>query len=257
MQHEEIGNMETGRSADRRASSSTGGGARVAVPGLSRRAALTGAIGAVGLGALAACASPASAPASAPAAAPTAAATAAAGADAEVSAKLIGIHKKGHELWNARDLETFIPTFAPSIYYMEVAKAHEITNPEEMIEFASKWFKAAPDAKLSGVFFYCGKVADQLGDPPASLNPAVVGDFCTVSRSTLSGTQTGPLPDGQPPTNKPFTLELTEFITYRENPPATAASPRRGRQREAQCTSTSSPWGTSLASPTRPASGAR
>ena len=156
-----------------------------------------------------------------------------------------------------RDLETFIPTFAPSIYYMEVAKAHEINNPEEMIEFASKWFKAAPDAKLSGVFYYCGKVADQLGDPPASLNPAVVGDYCTVSRSTLSGTQTGPLPDGQPPTNKPFSLELAEFITYRENPPARAASPRRGRQREAQCTSTSSPWGTSLASPTRPASGAR
>ena len=59
MQHEEIGNMETGRSADRRASSSTGVGARLAVQGLSRRAALTGAMGAVGLGALAACASPA------------------------------------------------------------------------------------------------------------------------------------------------------------------------------------------------------
>lgn len=216
MQHEEIGNMETGRSADRRASSSTGGGARSAVQGLSRRGALIGAMGAVGLGALAACASPASAPA-APSAAPSAAA---AGGDAEVAGKLIGIHKKGHELWNARDLETFIPTFAPTIHYVEVAKAHEITNAEEMIEFASKWFKAAPDAKLSGVFYYCGKVADQLGDPPASLNPAVVGDYCTVSRSTLSGTQTGPLPDGQPPTNKPFSLELAEFITYRENPPA-------------------------------------
>ena len=204
--------MTTRDSAEGRASS-TVIGAHSAFQGLSRRAALTGALGVAGLGALAACASPSSAPAAAPT-------TAAAAAEAEVSAKLIGIHKKGHELWNARDLETFIPTFAPSIYYMEVAKAKEITNPEEMIEFASKWFKAAPDAQLSGVFYYCGKVADQLGDPPASLNPAVVGDYCTVSRSTLSGTQTGPLPDGQPPTNKPFTMELAEFITYRENPPA-------------------------------------
>ena len=194
--------------------SSTAIGARLAFQGLSRRAALTGAIGAVGLGALAACASPPPPPRR------PRPYRRRAGVDPEVAAKLIGIHQKGHELWNARDLETFIPTFAPSIYYVEVAKAHEITNPEEMIEFASKWFKAAPDAQLSGVFYYCGLVADQLGDAPASLNPAVVGDLCTVSRSTLSGTQTGPLPDGQPPTNKPFSLELAEFITYRENPPA-------------------------------------
>ena len=163
--------MTTRDSTEGRASS-TVIGAHSAFQGLSRRAALTGALGVAGLGALAACAP--AAPSSAPAAAPT---TAAAAAEAEVSAKLIGIHKKGHELWNARDLETFIPTFAPSIYYMEVAKAKEITNPEEMIEFASKWFKAAPDAQLSGVFFYCGKVADQLGNAPASLNSAVAGDL--------------------------------------------------------------------------------
>jgi len=209
--------METGDPANGRASSSTAIGARLAIQGLSRRAALTGALGAVGLGALAACAS-APAPA-APATAPTPTAAAASG-DAEVAAKLIEIHRRGHELWNQRDLESFIPTFAPTINYMDVASGHEITNAEEMTEFASKWYMAAPDAKLSGVFFYCGKVAAQLGDAPASLNPAVAGDLCTVSRSTLTGTQTGPLPEGKPPTNKPFSMELTEFITYREIPPA-------------------------------------
>lgn len=202
--------MGTGGTTEDRA------GTRLAIQGLSRRAALTGAIGAAGMGALVACSS------SAPAV-PAAAAATAGDVDPAVAADLVEIHRRGHELWNERDLETFIPTFAPTIHYMEVASGHEITDAAEMIEFASKWFAAAPDAALSGVYFYVGTIAAQIGDLPASLDPSLEGDLCTVSRSTLAGTQTGPLPDGQPPTNMPFTMELAEFITYRENPPATGS----------------------------------
>ncbi|SDK47789.1 hypothetical protein SAMN04487916_101222 [Arthrobacter sp. ov407] len=49
---------------------------------------------------------------------------------------------------------------------------------------------------------------------------ALKPDLWTVGRLTLAGTQTGPLPEGQPPTNKPFKLELTEFIAWRQNPPS-------------------------------------
>ena len=126
------------------------------------------------------------------AASTTGAASATPGADEEKDkATLIGVHKKAHELWNDRDLESFIPTFAPTIHYADVPTGHEVTNATAMVEFASKWFKAAPDAKLSGVYYYAGIIADQLGEYPASLDPSLKSDLWTVARLTLTGVQTG------------------------------------------------------------------
>jgi hypothetical protein len=68
-------------------------------------------------------------------------------------------------LWNERDLAAFIPAFLPTIYYVDVPTGHEVTNATEMTSFASKWYECAPVCQL-----------------------------------TLTGTQTGPLPNGHKPT---------------------------------------------------------
>jgi len=133
---------------------------------------------------------------------------------------LLVAHRGAHELWNKRDLESFIPTFFDPIHYLEVPSGHEITNASEMIEFASKWFEMAPDAKLSGVYWYAGINGDELGKRPVAANPALEKDTWTVSMITLAGTNTGPLPEGKEPTNKPFSLQLTEWISWRKIPPA-------------------------------------
>jgi hypothetical protein len=117
-------------------------------------------------------------------------------------------------------LESFIPTFFDPIHYLEVPSGHEITNASEMIEFASKWFEMAPDAKLSGVYWYAGIIGDELGERPKTANPALEKDTWTVSMITLSGTNTGPFPEGKEPTNKPFSIQLTEWISWRKIPPA-------------------------------------
>jgi len=153
---------------------------------------------------------------------------------------LLVAHRGAHELWNKRDLESFIPTFFDPIHYLEVPSGHEITNASEMIEFASKWFEMAPDAKLSGVYWYAGINGDELGKRPVAANPALEKDTWTVSMITLAGTNTGPLPEGKEPTNKPFSLQLTEWISWRKIPRPARALPRRGRQRGAACTSTAS-----------------
>ena len=184
--------------------------ARVPGQALSRRRMLAGAMTSVGAVALAACADSSSG-------GDASGATEDPADDAET---LVVAHRDAHQLWNDRDLETFIPTFMPVIHYLEVASGHEISDPDEMIEFASKWFKAAPDAKLSGVYWFSGTSGDQLGDAPKAVHPEVAGDTWTVGMCTLTGTQTGPLPDGQAPTNKPFSLELAEFIAWPKDPPS-------------------------------------
>ena len=154
-------------------------------------------------------------------AAATGSASASAGADEQqYKDALIKAHIEAHQLWNDRKLDAFIPTFASPIHYTDVPTGHAVSDATKMTEFAAKWYEAAPDAKLSGAYYYAGTLADQLGEYPASLDAALKPDLWTIGRLTLAGTQTGPLPEGKPPTNKPFSLELTEFIAWRQNPPS-------------------------------------
>lgn len=144
------------------------------------------------------------------------------GRKGRVTRRLVSTHRRSHGLWNKRDLESFIPTFAPTIHYLEVPKGHQVTNSAEMIDFASKWFKAAPDAKISGVYWYAGRIRrpQTLGRAPSSVHRSLRKDRWTIAQMTLAGTQTGPLPSGAPPTNKRFSIHVTEFISWRRMPPA-------------------------------------
>lgn len=83
---------------------------------------------------------------------PTAGSTNPGADEPEYREALVGAHRKSHDLWNARDLAAFIPTFASPIHYSDVPAGHVVSDASKMTDFATKWFLAAPDAKLSGAY---------------------------------------------------------------------------------------------------------
>ena len=184
--------------------------ARVLGQALSRRRMLAGAMTSVGAVALTACADSGSD-------GDAAGATEDPADDAET---LVAAHRDAHVLWNDRDLESFIPTFMPVIHYLEVASGHEISDPDEMIEVRQQVVQSRPRREASGRVL---ALRDQRGinseTPPRRCLPEVAGDTWTVGMCALTGTQTGPLPDGQPTTNKPFNLELASHSSAGKGSP--------------------------------------
>ncbi|SDK47759.1 hypothetical protein SAMN04487916_101221 [Arthrobacter sp. ov407] len=136
--------------------------------GVSRRRVMLAGTAGAGmwtLATLSACTNTGGSSATTSAAATSAAASA--GADEQqYKDALIKAHIEAHQLWNDRKLDAFIPTFASPIHYMDVPTGHVVSDATKMTEFAAKWYKAAPDAKLSGAYFYTGTIADQLGEYP-------------------------------------------------------------------------------------------
>ncbi|HJV15108.1 MAG TPA: ester cyclase [Propionibacteriaceae bacterium] len=97
----------------------------------------------------------------------------------------------GHDWWNARDLNPFLPLFNPVFYYVDHPVGKIVSTVPEMNEFASHFWDMTSDAQLIDRRYY------QAGN-------------LTLVTFTVAGTHDR----GEKATNKKFSIEGTEFIFW-------------------------------------------
>jgi len=133
-----------------------------------------------------------SAQATAPAA--TSASTLPPGLSTTIPPSIVERASWGHDWWNARDLRPFLPLFDRIFYYVDRPTHIIISTVPEMNSFASAFWGITSDAQMVNRTYY------QVGN-------SVLATF------TINGTN-DQMPDGQPPTNKKFSLDGAEFIYF-------------------------------------------
>lgn len=100
----------------------------------------------------------------------------------------------GHDWWNARNLQPFLPLFDPVFYYVDHPTGKIVSTVPQMNEFASGFWGVTSNGQMVDRTYY------QAGN-------------LTLATFTVKGTNDR-MPNGKQPTNKNFALEGAEFIYW-------------------------------------------